>query len=189
MDFCGDRSILVNAVNPMSKPPPIPELEFLSLFSNHAELASKLLKLGCPAPDISRFAEHVGKSWFGLGIQHLDEAKTLLSAGCSRAVYSRAYYAAYNASKGTRYLVKGKVSLKGDDHGRASTELPDDFPDLANWSQRLSTLYEHRLRADYDNWTNTPAEQSLSPQQAVIEADAFVEQTRIYLNTKFGLRL
>ena len=173
----------------MSKPPPVPELEFLKLSANHAELVSKLSALGCPTPDIRQFAEHVGEAWFRLGEEHLNEAKSLLSSGCRRAVYSRAYYAAYNASKGTRYLVKGIVSLKGDDHGKASMDLPDDFPDVEKWGQRLSALYENRLRADYDNWLTTAKDLTSSPDDAVTEADAFVNESRSYLNSKFGMKL
>ncbi len=67
------------------------------------------------------------------------------AAGRTRAAYSRAYYAAYNASKAIRYHVNGVVSLKGDDH-QAAPELPGDFPDLDQWSQLVAALYEHRLR-------------------------------------------
>jgi hypothetical protein len=75
-------------------------------------------------------------------------------------------HAAYNASKSVRYIVNGRVSLKGDDHGEAS-ELPDDFPDVDRWSEAITRLYEHRLRADYDNWRTTTSEMSLSASDAV----------------------
>src|SRR5690606_23567879 len=99
-------------------------------------------------------AQHVGAAWFHLGDAHLAEAKSLLRLKSTphRAIYSRSYYAAYNASKSIRYLTMGFVSLKGDDHGKAA-ELPVDFPEKEKWAKAISTLYENRLRADYDNWT------------------------------------
>ena len=177
----------------MSKKPTVDELEFLKLSANHAELASKLATLGCPTPDIQEYAKYVGEAWFLLTEDHLTEAKKLLIAGCHRATFSRAYYAAYNASKSARYLVKGKVSLKGDDHSAASSEIPDDFPDdfpdVARWVGRISALYEHRLRADYDNWSNTAGAFTLTPDAAVREAAEFIKDVSTYLNSKFGMTL
>jgi hypothetical protein len=37
-----------------------------------------------------------------------------------------------------------------------------DFPDVDRWSKAVAALYEHRLRADYDNWSNTASENALS---------------------------
>lgn len=173
----------------MPKKPPVSELEFLKLSGNHAELTRKLAVLGCETPDISRYAAHVCKAWFGLGEAHLDESKKLIVAECPRAAYSRAYYAAYNASKGVRYMSHGYVSLKGDDHGRASTELPADFPDVATWVAKISILYEQRLRADYDNWSSSADEFTISAAQAIDDANAFVDAARLYLNTKYRLKL
>jgi hypothetical protein len=76
------------------------------------------------------------------------------------------------------------VSLKGDDHGRASTELPGDFPNVATWSGAITRLYEHRLHADYDNWSDTAAEFKLLPKDAILLAEKFIEETRVYLNNK-----
>lgn len=81
------------------------------------------------------------------------------------------------------------MSLKGDDHGKASTDLPGDFPTAAVWASRISVLYEHRLHADYDNWTNTAARLTLTPNDAVTEAETFVNEARTYLNTNFGMTL
>jgi uncharacterized protein (UPF0332 family) len=173
----------------MSKKPPVHELEFLKLSANHLELTRKLSTLGCLNPDINQYAQHVCKAWFRLGEQHLEEAKKLLHAECLRAVYSRAYYAAYNVSKGTRYITKGFVSLKGDDHGKASTELPEDFPDVAAWASKISVLYEHRLHADYDNWSDTLSTYTLKPNVAVKEAEDFIGEARNYINNKFGMEL
>ena len=173
----------------MSKKPPVNELEFLKLTANHLELGRKLSTLGISTLDLHHYALHVCEAWFRLGEEHLAEAKKLLLAGCPRAVYSRAYYAAYNSSKGARYIVQGFVSLKADDHGKASTDLPGDFPNVANWASRISVLYEHRLHADYDNWSNTTAGLILTPTNAVDEAEAFISEARTYLNSKCGMTL
>ena len=122
----------------------------------------------------------VASCWFRLAQEHLDDARVALSSGRSRAVYSRAYYGAYNASKAVRYLVNGEVSLKGDDHRKAS-ELPDDFPRVDHWSRVITELYEDRLRADYENWANTPAEHTHLPDECLRHADGFVAECRQYL--------
>jgi len=172
----------------MAKKPPVTELEFLKLSSNHLELDRKLSCLGCQTPDILHYAQHVCEAWFRLGEEHLVEAKLLVAAGCKRAGLSRAYYAAYNASKAARYIKAGFVSLKGDDHAAAST-LPGDFPDAAKWSMKIGTLYENRLWADYDNWTDTEARFTLKPTDAVADAAVFIDETRAYLNSKCGMNL
>ncbi len=94
----------------------------------------------------------------------------------------------YNASKAVRYIVVGAVSLKGDDHQKAH-DLPNDFPDVDQWSLRITRLYENRLRADYDNWNSTSAEYSMTTAEALSFADVFVSMTKTYLNTKFGTAL
>jgi hypothetical protein len=109
--------------------PIVTEREFIALTGNHGHFAEKLRKLGQPeaAIDIRRNALYVGMCWLRLGKEHLDDADVALSANRVRSVFSRSYYATYNASKAVRYIVVGAVSLKGDDHSKAS-DLPDDFP-------------------------------------------------------------
>ncbi|MBB3258110.1 uncharacterized protein (UPF0332 family) [Paraburkholderia bannensis] len=172
-----------------TRPLPVSELEFLQITANHLEFVKKLERLGWTNAEIREFGVEVGTKWFRLGQQHLDEAKLLEAAGCIRACHSRAYYAAYNVSKSVRYLVKGIVSLKGDDHGKASVDLPHDFPNVADWSVKISRLYEHRLRADYDNWSTTIADQTLSSQTAISDAESFIAVAIGYLDTKFGIKL
>lgn len=132
----------------MPKKPPIAELDFIKFTNNHAEFARRLQPLNVQSGDIIEYAQHVAKCWFELGGEHLVDAKLALENKRSRATYSRAYYAAYNASKAARYVVSGIVSLKGDDHGQAATNLPRDIPDVAKWSQVMTQLYECRLYAD-----------------------------------------
>lgn len=167
--------------------PPIHELEFLRLTSNHLELSRKLNTLSFQNPLLHEHAEYVGKMWFNLGNNHLSEAKSMLRLKSKphRAIFSRSYYAAYNASKCIRYLTAGLVSLKGDDHGKA-TDLPPDFPDKEKWAKSLATLYENRLRADYDNWTTTAADFSETSSNAVNSAEKFIAAARAYINNKIG---
>jgi hypothetical protein len=173
----------------MAKAPPIPELDFIKLTSNHAEFGSKLVKLAIASPEFREYAEHVCECWFRLAQEHLLEAQAANGASCGRTAYSRAYYAAYNASKAMRYMVNGAVSLRGDDHGRAAVDLPTDMVDMAAWSQNITILYEHRLRADYDNWQDSASQNTLSPVQAVQIADDFVKVAKGYLTQKFGMFL
>ncbi len=173
----------------MTKPPPIPEPEFLKLTKNHAEFGTNLTKLGIPNPDLLEYAKHVCSCWFELAEEHLDDAVACYLEGRDRATYSRAYYAAYNASKASRYLVRGYVSLKGDDHKNSAAELPDDLPKVDHWSRQHTLLYEHRLRADYDNWSDTVGSHTITAEDAVNLAGEFLEQIRIYVRDKFGMEL
>ena len=167
--------------------PPIHETKFLRLTANHLELVRKLGELNIPCAALGLHAEHVGQSWFHLGDAHLQEAKVMLRSRHRphRAIFSRSYYAAYSASKAVRYLVSGLVSLKGDDHGKA-TDLPADFPSKEQWAKAISDLYENRLRADYDNWLTTGDEFSCSSKEAVESAEGFLNVARLYINQKIG---
>ena len=170
------------------KAPIVTEREFMATTGNHGLFAEKLRKLGQPqaAVDIRRNALHVGICWLRLGREHLDDAEVALSANRARSVFSRSYYAAYNASKAVRYIVIGTVSLKGDDHSKAS-DLPDDFPDAEKWAEMIPKLLEHREFSDYDNWDSTPSQYTLSPNQAFELAKEFLLASQSYLHAKFGI--
>ena len=170
----------------MPNQPPVHEREFIKLSKNHQELASKLNVMGVPAPVLLDYAKFVCKRWFLLAEEHLNEARAALLSAHSRTTFSRAYYASYNVSKAMRYLVNGEVSLKGDDHGKASADLPNDLPDVAHWAEEITRLYEHRLFADYDNWIDTQANMKLNPHDATEIATQFIEHARDYINNKFG---
>jgi hypothetical protein len=172
----------------MAKPPIVDEREFLKITRNHGEFCQKLRSLGhsAAAADLVENAHYVGLSWFRLADEHLTDGKIAAGASSDRAAYSRSYYAAYNASKSVRYIVAGVVSLAGDDHKEASN-LPDDFPDVDKWAGAITKLREHRLIADYDNWTSTKSEFSMTPAEAIQTAEAFIVEAKKYLQTKFGL--
>ena len=170
----------------MPKPPQVHELEFIRITQNHGEFSKRLssIQVSNGADDMAH-AQHVGLCWFKLGEEHLAEAKTAAAGGTRRSAYSRAYYAVYNVSKATRYLVNGVVSLKGDDHKQASV-LPDDFPDAVRWAIAISSLYQNRLRADYDNWSTTAADFDMPVPDAITSSETCVSAARTYLVTKFG---
>jgi hypothetical protein len=67
--------------------------------------------------------------------------------------------------------------------------LPDDFPDAAEWSAAITTLFEHRLRADYDNWSDTAQANVMSPTDAVAKAEGFVNVAKSYIRAKYGIPL
>jgi hypothetical protein len=170
------------------KKPQLPELEFLREVPNHNEFFRKLDRLGLPDAGlmVRTQAHKLGLRWLRLGTTHLREARAASKAKATRAAYSRAYYAAYNASKAVRYITAGFVSLKGDDHQKAA-ELPGDFPDAAKWSQSVTRLYEQRLRADYDNWRGVGF--TMDVRTAVDESAGFVAACKAYLRDKFELNI
>jgi hypothetical protein len=182
---------LIVLVGCMAKPPVVHEREFLKLTWNHGEFSQKLRLLGhsAAAADLVENAHYVGLNWLRLAEEHMKDGMLAAGAGSDRAAYSRAYYAAYSAHsapKSVRYIVTGAVSLTGDDHKDASN-LPDDFPDVDKWADAMTKLREHRLIADYDNWTSTKSEFSITPTEAIQLADGFVAEAKKYLQTKFGL--
>lgn len=170
---------------------PSDERLLLRLVRNHAETKETLKKLGLNS-DLALFEQKVGdvaRSWFRLAREQLLDAELGKQNGRIRLTYSRAYYAMYNASKAIRYLVIGTVSLRGDDHGKASTDLPDDFPDVAMWSARVTSLYEHRLRADYDNYADTASEHSITIEDSYKTAAEFIAVCETYIKNKLGVIL
>lgn len=170
--------------------PPTDERLLLHLVKNHQEFKQTLsdLSLTSDIPVLEAMVLEVAKAWFNLALEHLGDAKEALKSGRERSIYSRSYYAAYNGSKCIRFLVNGWVSRKGDDHQKAP-DLPTDFPTVAGWSARISELYEHRLRADYDNWSSTKAEHTLTPADCVAFAEAFLKECQAYATSKFGVTL
>lgn len=164
------------------------ERKALELLKNHAEFKSTLMLLTMSGdlPVLERHVYAVARKWFELARLHYADAAAADIRRNPRAVYSRSYYAAYNASKAVRYVVRGFVSLRGDDHKKVA-DLPDNFPDVDSWGAKLPILYEHRLRADYDNWSGTPTENVLSPGECLAQSEAFLNAAAQFLLTEYGL--
>jgi len=166
---------------------PKSDLIFLQNTGNYREFSRKLDELGIPSDSVKRSAQLHARCWFDLARDHLADAKAAASLSRNRAAYSRSYYAAYNASKAVRYLHEGWVSLKGDDHGKAP-ELPDDFPSVDIWSARITNLYRHRLRADYDNWSDSWTLQKSTVEECVYQSEQFVEAARVYIEKTYSAK-
>jgi uncharacterized protein (UPF0332 family) len=166
----------------------VTEVSFLKISGNHQEFASKLRQLQIPDGAVVRRAAEIAAKWFGLAEEHLRDARQSQGSKSPRSAYSRAYYAAYNASKAVRFMHKGMVSLHGDDHAKAN-ELPDDFADSPKWSKTITDLYADRLRADYDNWDDTTTSFARPPNDAIALAEEFLSIAREYLKTKHGVTL
>jgi hypothetical protein len=167
---------------------PLAELDFIREVVNHRDFCRKLGKLGLvdAEAEVRRQALEVGVQWFLLGNRHLQDARSALRGRARRSAYSRAYYAVYNASKAVRYIATGSVSLKGDDHAKAP-DLPGDFPEASKWGSKITTLYEHRLRADYDNWSDPNPPFSISTTSAIADAAGFILACRHYLEDVHGV--
>lgn len=168
----------------------IDERRALELLRNHAEFKATLVSLTMNAdlPTLESHVSAVARKWFELARMHYADASAADARANPRSVYSRAYYAAYNASKAVRYVVRGFVSLRGDDHKKVA-ELPGSFPDVDSWVSKLPLLYEHRLRADYDNWSGTAAENVLAPAECLAIAGDFLNAAEQFLSAEYGLRV
>lgn len=163
---------------------------FVERTRNHVEMRALLVGAGAlrDPSEYDALVHDIVRAWLTLGRIHLAEAaETVHNSKLRRAAFSRAYYAAYNASKAVRYLSAGCVSLKGDDHQHTG-RLPDDFPAVSTWPRRLTELYEHRLRADYDNWEDTEGLNTLTPAEAIGAAKEFVTAAAEYLERKYGVK-
>jgi hypothetical protein len=164
------------------------ERRALELLKNHAEFKATLVSLTMNGdlPILESHVYAVAQKWFELARMHYVDASAVDAAMNPRSVYSRAYYAAYNASKAVRYVVRGFVSLKGDDHKKVA-DLPGSFPDVDSWVSKLPLLCEHRLRADYDNWSDTASENLLAPADCLAMAADFIKAAEQFLLADYGL--
>ena len=80
------------------------------------------------------------------------------------------------------------MSLRGDDHKKVA-DLPGNFPDVDSWVSKLPLLYEHRLRADYDNWSDTAAENVLASADCLAIAADFLKAAEQFLLVDYGLKV
>src|ERR1017187_255798 len=166
------------------------ERRALELLKNHAEFKATLVSLTMNGdlPILESHVHAVARRWFELARMHYVDASAVDARKNPRSVYSRAYYAIYNASKAVRYVVRGFVSLRGDDHKKVA-DLPGNSPDVDSWVSKLPLLYEHRLRADYDNWSGTAAENVLAPADCLAIAADFIKAAEQFLLEDYGLKI
>ena len=100
----------------------------------------------------------------------------------SRLVIGRAYYSMYHAA---RTIVFHKTG--GDDHEAHSVlpkHLPDDFPSLNSWQNKLRLARLNRNRADYDPFPKTEIAYSNDAVSTFTDAKAFLSEARTYLRAK-----
>lgn len=164
----------------MTKRPEILEL------GNHARIL-RILKSHSGTSDVTWYDDavsNVGHHWLLLAAQHLRVAQQLRAEPrVWRAVISRCYYAAYNASRSVRYLVKGVVKLDATDHQEVG-DLPDDFPRRAAWSTFLTEMRKDRNIADYEPWTGVRSTLSRAPGASFASAEEFLRESKTYLRSK-----
>ncbi len=164
----------------MTKKPEILEL------GSHARVL-RILKSHSGRSNISWYHDavrNVAHYWLLLASQHLRVARQLVSEPrVWRTVVSRSYYAAYNASRSVRYLVKGSVKLDATDHQDVG-DLPDDFPRRAAWSTLLTEMRKDRNIADYEPWTGIRSSLSHAPSVSLARADEFLRESKAYLRAK-----
>ena len=165
-------------------------LDFWKDFDNHAKTRSLLKKHGImtETTEFDAMVFEVSRCWMKLAKSHISEAKSCHSQMNKRAFYSRAYYSVYNASKAVRYLVKGAVSDRGDDHQKIS-DLPPDFPDWEEWGRFLRNMYQFRLIADYDGWNGSTRKLSSDTANHLKKSKKFIFVAKDYLKTKFGEKI
>jgi hypothetical protein len=171
--------------------PPISELEFLRNIRNHKEFSSKVRQLCSDdaAGALESQAAYVGARWAKLGITHLNEARAAFNSRLVRSCYSRCYYGCYNLSKAVRFLDTGAVSLKGDDHQKAP-DLPEAFPDRDRASLLITTLYQCRLMADYDNWSGHKlAAYPMTLRDAIEKSFDFAKTVRGVMRRNYGVKI
>lgn len=92
---------------------------------------------------------------------------------------SRFYYAAYAASKSVRLYVNGDFSTDAKDHQKVGV-LPDDFPQVARFTNQLAVLREDRNTCDYDH-DCVAGDLIIRPRDAETLAKEFLTEARSYL--------
>ena len=153
---------------------------------NHRE-ASRILHYFARGADLAWFDAATAlpaRRWFRLAQQHLRVARHFATNQRSwRVAVSRAYYAVYSASKSVRFFSKGRVGLDVADHKQVN-DLPDDFPNVAIWSNFTTELRRDRNLADYDPWQHVRRSLTYEPTDAAQRAQEFLHECRHYLGTR-----
>jgi hypothetical protein len=99
---------------------------------------------------------------------------------------SRLYYAAYNSGRAVRLYISGEYSTSVQDHQKFY-QLPNDFPKLGLYKNRLEILRADRNICDYDH-ISKPKDLGISTKDATELVKEFIADTKGYLESK-GLTL
>lgn len=140
----------------------------------------------------ARIEQHLGKSIndvllavssdrYRLASQFLLSARKALKANPPqyRSAISRAYYAMYHSARAVVY-----VENRGDDyqdHSKLSQYIPDDFPGVDIWRNKLRAARLLRNRCDYDPY---PKQQKLFAEECqdlLSHTNSFLQLSKQYL--------
>ena len=152
--------------------------EKLKYFADGASLSAR------SGTSIKALQKRVAQDRIALARLHLKDAKKLMKAtpSLSRSTVSRAYYSMYHAARAATY-----ISFGGDDHESHSvlpTKMPDDFPDVAKWRNRLKDARFERNRADYDPYPKKDQAFEVIAKRLILEAQELVAKAEVYVNSK-----
>lgn len=115
---------------------------------------------------------------FSLGMEHLEFARAAEKKHW-RQIISRAYYAAYNASRAVRLHDEGVYSTDVSDHEKI-VKLPATLPNRATYETELKVFRSDRNVADYDHIA-TIHDLAKTPQEWLTLADEFIHDARTFL--------
>lgn len=152
--------------------------EKLRLFSEGASLCARA------GVSIIQLQQQAAEDRMQLARRHLVDARKSLKAKPiqARSTVSRAYYAMYHAARAATY-----ISFGGDDHEAHSAlpgKLPDDFPDVAKWKNKLKDARLERNRADYDPYPKNEKAFEPSAKRLLIEAQDLLTKADAYIKSK-----
>jgi hypothetical protein len=152
-------------------------------FPNHQKVRRGLEGL-LEAPALAAYDEavkNICRHHIALASAHLAAARPTQRHWRTRV--SRAYYAAYSASRAVRFYVAGGFSSEVEDHKKVA-DLPKDFPRLADWNDTLTQMRHDRNLADYDAWPDCREQLNKPPSRTVDLASEFVQETKSYLHAR-----
>lgn len=128
---------------------------------------------------IEREIGHQAQAMFNLSLKHFRIAKRL-NAPDWRQKVSRSYYASYSCSKLLRYYVEGTNSKDVGDHKKVGN-LPDDFPNRAFYSNKLTIMREDRNLCDYDHIAKAK-DLSIGVGGTITLSRDFIHEVKVYVS-------
>jgi hypothetical protein len=100
-----------------------------------------------------------------------------------RQKISRLYYAAYSVSRCVRLAVNGDYSEEVEDH-KDVANLPQDFPDLNTYKNRLRELRGDRNTCDYDHTAKSSSDLVFSVGDSLVLVENFIKTAKKYLTDR-----
>jgi uncharacterized protein (UPF0332 family) len=99
-----------------------------------------------------------------------------------RTAISRAYYCLYHIFRAVVFYSSG-----GDDHEKhpeLPKHIPADFPDSANWSNKLKSARLERNKADYEPQATTAESGKEIMRSLIVDAEGLLPIARQYLRDR-----